>query len=345
MSDEVDGASDDDLDRGPLAADVARLLNRRRYLWGLVAVLFVVVVVGGVVSFSDGNQPQAVPSVSPPPSGWMVLPDPPRPGALGPAVTLDDGRIVFVDSYGDPSTSLMGASLVYDPARGSWSDLPAPPAKIYNNDPMVWDGHEIILFDTTPVAGQPMPPIPYARSGVGVDSVVTAYALDPVAATWRTMSTSPPWALFGHRALWTGSEVLLLSTGHTFLGFHPSTDTWDAIPHAITKPANVVVDLQSSVLWKASDGHATGHPHTQLQLVVPVADDGPGSAFWLIDVDPATGRLGAHTRIETVCRRNFLGAHNLSVGQVNARSWGGSSLMGPQLSMTRARAASGVWNP
>lgn len=219
----------------PGAAHPPPVPRRPRFgpLIAVAAAAVVTVAVGlSVVLFDDAADPPVatapvtVPELTlpaPVADGWeALLPGDPR--ASHAAVWTGDQMIVWggVASVAPRAPGLLTGAR-YDPAVPSWAPIAPAPLAAGRGMTAVWTGDEMIVWGGAEVRGD-----------VAVGSAAGA-AYDPAADAWRPLAQAPLSPRWQHRAVWTGSEMIVLggfATGEPAgfvadgAAYDPATDTW-----------------------------------------------------------------------------------------------------------------------
>lgn len=149
----------------------------------------------------------------------------PSPRAEHTAVWTGTAMLVW-GGHGPDGSLADGAR--YDPISDTWSPIsplgaPAPRAE----HAAVWTGAEMLIWGGAGPACQPDVPPPYCGSGA---------RYDPDGDSWRPMSAQgAPSPRIHHRAVWTGSEMLVVGGGMHGRGvvpiagwarYSPTADRW-----------------------------------------------------------------------------------------------------------------------
>lgn len=157
-------------------------------------------------------------------------------------------------------TTVVNTGAAYDPASDTWqllSTSDAPPARVGHT--AVWTGTEMIVWGGWDFA-LPFPSY-FADGG----------QYDPLTNRWQSLSaTGAPGGRVGHRAVWTGSEMLVWggTTGDplspTYLNtggrYAPGGDSWQPLSTADAPAARAAHTAAwtgtEMIIWGGSDGSA-----------------------------------------------------------------------------------------
>jgi hypothetical protein len=184
---------------------------------------------------------------------WEELPFPSGdPGRFHGIVTAGDRIVAYTgsDEQGEQP------DLVFDPAAGSWSELPPDPLSPSFDRSMAWSGRELVLFDHELV---PNP-------GSEEPAVTRAAALDVETGSWRRLPNSEilasgPWVLANGRLVnpmlggADGGEVNNWGRTYPYGGIlDPASGRWSALPD----PPDGEEDFGSGVLTEPG-GHYFGY--------------------------------------------------------------------------------------
>lgn len=183
---------------------------------------------------------------------WQELPLPANSDRFGGIVQAGDGIVAYAgtDEQGEQP------DLVFDPAVGSWSELPPDPLSPSFDRSMAWSGEELLLFDheLVPNPGSEKP------------SVTRAAALDLESGSWRRLPDSEilasgPWVLDDARLInpmlgsADGGDTNNWGRNYPYGGIlEPASGRWSALPD----PPDGEEDFASGVLTE-SLGHYFGH--------------------------------------------------------------------------------------
>ncbi len=183
---------------------------------------------------------------------WQELPLPANSDRFGGIVQAGDGIVAYAgtDEQGEQP------DLVFDPAVGSWSELPPDPLSPSFDRSMAWSGEELLLFDheLVPNPGSEKP------------SVTRAAALDLESGSWRRLPDSEilasgPWVIDDARLInpmlgsADGGDTNNWGRNYPYGGIlEPASGRWSALPD----PPDGEEDFASGVLTE-SLGHYFGH--------------------------------------------------------------------------------------
>ena len=183
---------------------------------------------------------------------WQELPLPANSDRFGGIVQAGDGIVAYAgtDEQGEQP------DLVFDPAVGSWSELPPDPLSPSFDRSMAWSGEELLLFDheLVPNPGSEKP------------SVTRAAALDLESGSWRRLPDSEilasgPWVTDDARLInpmlgsADGGDTNNWGRNYPYGGIlEPASGRWSALPD----PPDGEEDFASGVLTE-SLGHYFGH--------------------------------------------------------------------------------------
>jgi hypothetical protein len=138
------------------------------------------------------------------------------PGGAGVALVAAGGRLLAVNGF-DESSDLAGPDATFDPATGSWTELPDDPLPQLYDRQIVAVGGDLLLFGKQLGTAQSPGPLLGAR-------------LDVALGTWEEL---PPAPGSGFQTWEVDGRVLLNPHfGAAMLGgvFDPATGTWSALP-------------------------------------------------------------------------------------------------------------------
>ena len=184
---------------------------------------------------------------------WEELPFPSGdPGHFRGIVQAGDRIVAYTgsDEQGEQP------DLVFDPAAGSWNELPPDPLSPSFDRSMAWSGRELVLFDHELV---PNP-------GSEEPAVTRAAALDVETGSWRRLPNSEilasgPWVLANGRLVnpmlggADGGEVNKWGPTYPYGGIlDPASGRWSALPD----PPDGEEDFGSGVLTEPG-GHYFGY--------------------------------------------------------------------------------------
>jgi hypothetical protein len=152
---------------------------------------------------------------------------------------------------GCAAPSVLGAS-------SGWEEIAPGPLAPRHDAIGGWTGEELVV-----VGGRTDPPCPPNADCVLRAPTRDAAAYDPDTDTWRELPAAPV-AVADGEAVWTGSELVVVSGEHT-LAFDPDGDTWrrlddnpvrGVVRQLVTTPAGVVAvayeqqERQQQVDWR-----------------------------------------------------------------------------------------------
>jgi hypothetical protein len=239
--------------------------------------LFALCLAAGVAPVSAVSGGSAVPG------SWRVLPRAPITLIDQSPVSIWTGKQLIV--FGRRTTKLINRAYVaaaFDPATGTWTDLPPPPASVdgvYGYH-AVWTGKEMLVWgqgigvalnpSTTRWRLLPKPPMDGAGlvvwtgreligwgGGCCGDAWSNGAAYNPATNSWRTLPPSPLHGAQGPVGAWTGRELVILVGGRNpdtgkpwpaslarAAAYNPATNTWRriALPPATRDGATAVWD-------------------------------------------------------------------------------------------------------
>jgi N-acetylneuraminic acid mutarotase len=180
---------------------------------------------GGCTENSNGNQNCSIVlgnggRYDPVTDSWqpVTMSGAPAPRTFPPLVWTDDEMILWSGAgAGSPGGR-------YNPTTNSWQPISISNAPTGNGSSLVWTGSEVIAWGGC--TGTPFCDTYYNSGG----------RYNPDTNSWTpTNATGAPTARFDHKAVWTGSEMLLWGgyngSSYPEAGgrYHPTTDTWAAI--------------------------------------------------------------------------------------------------------------------
>ena len=206
---------DDRLD--DVRAVPVRPLPSARRGWWLAAAAVVALVAGTVWAVARDDDRHsirpAVPSVSTAATDWTELPAPPLdPRLSAGSVATDQGWLMW-------SADVTPNLTYFDPAVGTWRDVPLPLGTSVPIASGVWTGSEVV---------------------VTVADHRSVHALDPATMTWREIPISAEalaaWPVAGGTVSRFGDRVLVWGMSDLSLFTHflldPATGEWQVLPEA-----------------------------------------------------------------------------------------------------------------
>lgn len=194
----------------PRTGHTAVWLQDRMVVWGGAG--------DGGAALGDGA------SYDPTTDSWTVLPPSPLAPRVNHRAVATTNRML---AWGGSSEAAEGGmyfadGAVYSPASGSWARMAAPPASIGGRDTYaaVWTGDQLLVW-----------------GGYGRSDTCTPCLHDDGAAydlerdTWARIAPSPLGGRGGHRAVWTGRDMLVWGGSATEAEadgalYNPIDDTW-----------------------------------------------------------------------------------------------------------------------
>lgn len=167
---------------------------------------------------------------------WEELAAPPNPGGTSLALVAAGAKIA---AYHGSQEQGMAADMLYDPATGEWSGLPADPLTATFDRSMVWTGQELLL------TGIPLMP----DANPAKAPVYRAAALDPATGLWRRLPDSevvgwdPTWYWADGRLInptvgsADGGEINNWGRDYPFGGIYdPVAGAWSPLPQPLEPP-------------------------------------------------------------------------------------------------------------
>lgn len=144
---------------------------------------------------------------------WTRIPPAPIP-ALWDTVGAWTGEELLI--WGDhrerdrPTRTIESVGAAYSHERDEWRHLPTPPeGPSYRK--ALWTGDRLVLMGAAP----------------DFSGRAAAAAYDPDADAWSRLPDSPGGRFDWPRPVWTGDELLVLSTGGKLAAYSPGSDSWD----------------------------------------------------------------------------------------------------------------------
>jgi N-acetylneuraminic acid mutarotase len=183
------------------------------------------IVWGGCTESSSGNQNCSIVlndggRYNPATNSWqaMTMTNAPSPRTFPPLVWTDDEMILWSGS----AASNPGGR--YNPTTNSWQSISAINGPAGNGSTLVWTGSEVIAWGGC--TGMPFCTTYYNSGG----------RYNPNTDSWTpTNTTGAPSARSDHKAVWTGSEMLVWGgyNGSSYPAaggrYNPTTNSWTAI--------------------------------------------------------------------------------------------------------------------
>lgn len=109
-----------------------------------------------------------------------------------------------------PTRTIQSAGAAYSPERDEWRHLPtAPEGPSYRK--ALWTGDRLVLLGDAP----------------DFSGRAAAAAYDPDTDAWSRLPDSPGGRFDWPHPVWTGNELLVLSTGGKLAAYSPGSDSWD----------------------------------------------------------------------------------------------------------------------
>jgi hypothetical protein len=278
-----------ELSAPPAIADFERRRrHRRRTGWSILAAAgTVVALVSAVSAVNDGHSGHgtavanptrgntgsaaATPSpVSPDASAsaiahdkWSTLPAAPIAGREYAASAWTGSQLVVWG--GDPATQTFQAfkdGAAYNPKTRTWTTLPASPLSARTQPAFVWTATDLFIW------GGLVP-----GSGQAIDRATDGALYDPASKSWKRLAPGPVSGYQQAQALWTGSQVILLTTppGNSTDIVHvdaydPKSNRWTTRPD-LKLPAHHPLEQFTSVVtgsavylwsyWADTNGEST----------------------------------------------------------------------------------------
>ena len=194
----------------PRHGHTAVYLQNRMVVWGGAA--------QGGAALGDGA------SYDPVANTWSALPVPPMAPRIGHRAVATTDRMLV---WGGSSEAAEGGryfsdGAVYSPATNSWSPMAAPPPSLEARDNAagVWTGEQLVVWGG------------YGRS----DTCTPCFSgngatYDLPSDSWAPVAPSPLSGRGGHRAVWTGREMLVWGGFDSAVRgdgalYNPFDDTW-----------------------------------------------------------------------------------------------------------------------
>jgi hypothetical protein len=159
---------------------------------------------------------------------WEPIPAAPGEATGNPVWT---GTELVLWSGPTPDNGVARGALAYNPSTRVWRALAHGPLAPTHIAAAVWTGSEIVYWGGFPGYG----PQKASLRGEGA-------ALDPATGHWRSIASSPLTPRYGHEAIWTGAEMVVLgglsaccaidSVIHepVAAAYDPTRDTWRTLP-------------------------------------------------------------------------------------------------------------------
>lgn len=247
---------------------------------------------------------QATPRYSDVPDGWTALPAAPEP-RTGPATVWTGEKLLAFggqSAFGatlnrslfafDPVTATWSCpssvafevvspnaawngelafvwgprrAAAYDPANGTWHELPLPSDAPYYPFTVTWAGDELIVWGSD-------------RRGAPTSRGIS---FDPATDSWRQLPEAPI-AINQGQAIWTGTELIVygsqLSYGNrattsTAVGaaYNPQTNTWRTLPSFALSPqaTSIAWTGQHMVAWDYELAAGIYDPQTDSWTALP----------------------------------------------------------------------------
>lgn len=179
---------------------------------------------------------------------WTQLPTAPIAGrAYGAAVWDGQEMLVWGGSAGSQQAQLMSDGASYDPGTSRWTVLPPSPLSPRVDMAYVWTGQYLFIWGGYDVAGTGH------AAGDGA-------LYDPRTQSWRSLPSAPLPATANAQAVWTGSEVVVISgpTGSAgglnsaAAAYVPATNAWHRLP-PIPTPSNANMELLTAAVAAGPD--------------------------------------------------------------------------------------------
>jgi hypothetical protein len=158
--------------------------------------------------------------------GWTRLPDPPEVRSDA-ATAWTEGQLLIWGGVDTAVGDILATGLSFDPATGSWHDLPAAPLEARSLAAFAWTGEEFLIW-----GGRHEPAFPNADTYFDDGA-----AFDPATRTWRMLPAAPIEARAPF-SVWTGQELIVWGNRTRDLryvdgaAYEPATDSWRPIADA-----------------------------------------------------------------------------------------------------------------
>jgi hypothetical protein len=255
--------------------------RRTRRRLAAAAVVLVVLAIGlaTVVSFGTSARRGSRPATSNPtrsemPIGWSAIPASPFANRSAPLQVWTGRELLVVGGYTVHNELADGAA--FDPSTRKWTVVPPGPFAFGQNDAFaVWDGHELLVWQTVTTRSNP---------------ALLGAAYNPSTRTWRGIASNPlptrTAAPTSQVAVWAGSEVLAWSADpsaglapdskHVQLSavYDPVKNTWQII-----EPAPLGA-TDAAAVWTGTEVEFFGWINNHVfPDVVPVPTQDPVVAY------------------------------------------------------------------
>jgi hypothetical protein len=245
------------------------------------AVVLVVLAIGlaTVVSLGTSARRGARPATSNPPRsempiGWSAIPVVPFANRSAPLQVWTGRDLLVVGGYTVHNELADGGA--FDPSTRTWTVVPSGPFAFGQNDAFaVWDGHELLVWQTVTTRSNP---------------ALLGAAYNPSTRTWRGIASNPlparTAAPTSQVAVWAGSEVLAwsadpsdgLAPGSKHVQrsavYDPIADSWHTI-----YPAPIGA-TDATAVWTGTEVEFFGWISDHVfPVVVPVPTQDPVVAY------------------------------------------------------------------
>ncbi len=205
---------------------------------------------------------------------WSALPTPPVSTALMGQTAVWAGRDLVVWGGGTSGSSTQDSNrgAMFDPAADRWQIMSPSPLSGRTDTAVVWTGSHL-LFIGGQLSGADTLPAPGDAS------------FDPTTNRWTLLPTRPASLDRTLRAVWTGTEALVVAADGHAASYSPARRRWQTLP-AIPEPGRYLFDAypvwtgRQTLVWVEEQQRIESGTNLQIDSGIDLWTIRPGARSW-----------------------------------------------------------------